>query len=51
MNTWYTLLKLLTGQSNANTGPCPLPYFSCFFHLPHIRGYDAGLLIAHEAEV
>lgn len=53
VNTWYTLLLtiILKGQSNADTGSCTLPYFSCFVHLPLIYGYGIGLLIAPEVEV
>ena len=53
MNTWYSLLLMiiLKGQSGADTASCTLPYFSCFVHLPHIYGFDVGLLIATEAEV
>lgn len=48
VNTWYTLLLMiiLKGQSNADTGSCTLPYFSCC-----IYGYGIGLLIAPEVEV
>lgn len=53
VNTWFTLLLMMTlkGQSEADTGPCTLPYFSCFVHLPHIYGYDVDSRIAPEAAV